>query len=167
VTNVEYVNTQAASLFNGVPLLEKLTGGQTIYPFSMYNNGVFTDGFTYGKRPIGYWTDGDSTNLAFSAALTDTRNRRWYGSVRSVNINFNDLGNPPQFVFPNPTGPGPAVSYRVSANNEKFAIVTGGAEMPTAFGDVRVEGRIQTDSPNTPNFRDRQAAIEVQFRQRF
>jgi hypothetical protein len=166
--NVEYADTQAASLFNGVPVLEKLTGGETIYPFSMYNHSLYTDGFTYGKRPIGYWTDGDSRNLAFSAALTDTRNRRWYGSVRSVNLNFNNLGNPPLAVFPRPNGdPGPAISYRVSANNEKFAILTGGAEMPTAIGDIRVEARVQTDSPNTPNMRDRQAAIEVQFRQRF
>lgn len=166
--NVEYANTQAASLFNGVPLLERLTGGETIYPFSMYNNSLYTSGFTYGARPIGYWTDGDSHNLAFSAAVTDNRNRRWYGSVRAVNINFNDLGNPPRAVFPRPDGtPGPAISYRVSANNEKFAIVTGGAEMPTAIGDIRLEGRIQTDSPNTPGIRDRQAAIELQFRQRF
>lgn len=168
MANIEYANTQAASLFNGVPLLEGLTGGQTIYPFSMYNNSLYTSGFTYGGRPIGYWTDGDSTNFAVSAALTDRRNRRWYGSVRSVNINFNNLGNPPKAIFPRPDGtPGPEISYRVSANNEKFAIFTAGAEMPTAIGDIRLELRAQTDSPNTPGMRDRQAAVELQFRQRF
>jgi hypothetical protein len=35
------------------------------------------------------------------------------------------------------------------------------------LGDLRVEGRYQTDSPNTPGVRGDSAAIEVQFRQRF
>ncbi|WP_426163388.1 capsule assembly Wzi family protein [Sandarakinorhabdus sp. DWP1-3-1] len=166
VATVEYADTQAASLFNGTPL-EKLTGGETIYPGSMYNNSLYFDGFTYRGRPIGYWTDGDSRSLSFSAAVTDTRNRRWYGSVRSVHLNINDIGNPP-IPANDPTGAVRGlVSYRISANAEKFAIVTAGAELPLAFGDVRIEGRLQTDSPNTPGYRDRQAALEVQFRQRF
>ena len=33
--------------------------------------------------------------------------------------------------------------------------------------DIRLEARFQTDSPNTPVYRDQQAAIEVAFRQRF
>jgi hypothetical protein len=164
---IEYADTQAASLFNGTPL-ESVTGGETTYPYSMYNHSLYTSGYTYRGRPIGYWTDGDSHNLSFSGAVTDTHNRRWYGSVRSVNINFNNLGNPPLAVFPRPDGtPGPAISYRVSANNEKFALLTAGAEVPTAFGDVRIEARYQTDSPNTPGAHDGKAAIEVQFRQRF
>lgn len=165
---LEYANTQAASLFNGVPGLEGLTGGETTYPFSMYNNSLYTDGFTQRGRPIGYWTDGDSRNLALHAAITDTRNRRWYGSVRSVDLNFNNLGNPPQAIFPRPGGdPGPPISYRVSANAEKFAILTAGAELPTRLGDIRIEGRWQSDSPNTPDRKAGRAAIEVQFRQRF
>lgn len=164
---LEYADTRGASLFNGTPL-EKLTGGETTYPYSIYNHSLYTSGYTYRGRPIGYWTDGDSRNLSLSAAVTDTQNRRWYGSVRSVHINITDLGNPPLAVFPRPDGtPGPAISYRVSANSEKFAILTAGAEVPTSFGDIRVEGRYQTDSPNTPGARDGRAAIEVQFRQRF
>ncbi|MFZ4690725.1 MAG: capsule assembly Wzi family protein, partial [Polymorphobacter sp.] len=130
VATLEYSDTYAVSLFNGTPL-EGVTGGETRYPGSAYNNSLYTDGFTYRGRPIGYWTDGDSRNLSFSAAVTDTRNRRWYGSVRSVHINVTDLGNPPRAIFPRPDGtPGPEISYRVSANSEKFAIVTGGAELP-------------------------------------
>ncbi len=166
-TTLEYVDTQAVSLFNGTPL-EGITGGETRYPFSTYNNSLYTAGFTYNALPIGYWTDGDSRNLSLSAAITDTRNRRFYGSARSVHINFNNLGNPPQAVFPRPNGdPGPEIFYRVSANSEKFAILTAGAELPTRFGDIRLEGRFQSDSPNTPGFRDRAAAVEVQLRQRF
>ena len=166
VATLEYADTQAVSLFNGT-FLEGATGGETTYPASMYNNTLFFDGYTYRGRPIGYWTDGDSRNLSFSAAVTDTHNRRWYGSVRSVHINFNNIGNPP-VPFNDPAGDLRAlVSYRISANSEKFAIVTAGAELPLSFGDVRIEGRVQSDSPNTPGYQDRQAAIEVQFRQRF
>ena len=38
---------------------------------------------------------------------------------------------------------------------------------PFTLRDIRVEGRVQSDSPNTPGVRDRQAAVELQFRQRF
>jgi hypothetical protein len=156
VAGVEYANTEASALFYG-----------TKYPGSAYNNSLYYDGYTYLYRPIGYWTDGDSTNLAISGSITDVRNRRWYGSVRAVNINFTNIGNPPLTVF-GPDGiPRAEVSYRISANNEKFTILTGGAELPTRYGDIRVEGRFQTDSPNTPGYQDKQAAIEVSFRQYF
>lgn len=165
---LEYANTQATSFFNGVPGLESLTGGQTIYRFSAYNNSLYTSGYTYRGRPIGYWTDGDSSNLVLLAAVTDVRNRRWYGSVRRVNLNFDNLGNPPLALFPAIGGNPPVLArYRISANNERFVILTGGAELPMTFGDVRIEARFQTDSPNSPGRRAAQGAVELQFRQRF
>jgi len=162
----EYADTIAASFFNGTPL-EDLTGGQNRYETSMYNNGLYYDGYTYRQKPIGYWTDGGSRNLSFAAAVTDRRNRRWYASVRSVHLNIVNIGNPDYFYFITPDLIRGPVSYRVSKNSEKFAIITGGAELPLAFGDVRVEARYQTDSPNTPDRRAGRAAVEVQFRQRF
>lgn len=156
VAGVEYANTEAQALISG-----------TKYPSSAYNNSLYFDGYTYLYRPIGYWTDGDSTNLAITGSVTDLRNRRWYGSVRAVNINFTNTGNPPVGVT-GPDGlPRAEVSYRISANNEKFTILTGGTELPTRYGDIRLEGRFQTDSPNTPGYQDKQAAIEVSFRQYF
>lgn len=156
VAGVEYANTEAQALISG-----------TKYPGSAYNNTLFFDGYTYRKRPIGYWTDGDSTNLAFSGSITDLRNRRWYGSVRAVNINFTNIGNPPrQAAGPDGVVRG-EISYRISANNEEFAILTAGTELPTRYGDIRLEARWQTDSPNTPNRRVQQGAIEVALRQRF
>lgn len=166
-TTLEYSDTLAVSLFNGTPL-ESLTGGETRYPGSFYNNSLYTSGFTYRGRPIGHWTAGDSRNLAVHAAITDTRNRRWYASARSVHLNVIDLGNPPSAIFPRPDGsPGPAISNPVSASSEKFAILTAGAELPTSLGDFRVETRWQSDSPSTPGRSAPRAAIEVQFRQRF
>ncbi len=166
-TTLEYSDTLAVSLFNGTPL-EGLTGGQTRYPGSFYNNSLYTSGFTYRGRPIGHWTAGDSRNLALHAAITDTRNRRWYASARSVHLNTIDLGNPPAAILPRPDGtPGPEISNPVSTSSEKFAILTAGTEVPTRYGDVRVETRWQSDSPSTPGRRAPRAAIEVQLRQRF
>ncbi len=166
-TTVEYADTLAVSLFNGTPL-EGLTGGETRYPGSFYNNSLYTSGFTYRGRPIGYWTAGDSRNLVWHGAITDTRNRRWYASARSVHLNIIDLGNPPSAIFPRPDGtPGPPISNPVSTSSEKFAILTAGSEMPMQFGDVRVEARWQSDSPSTPGRRDSRLALEVQLRQRF
>jgi hypothetical protein len=164
-TTLEYSDTLAASLFNGTPL-EGLTRGQTTYPTSFYNNSLYTSGFTYRLQPIGHWTDGESKNLAFHAALTDTRNRRWYASARAVHLNRTNLGNPPQIiaVFGRPPV---EVVHRISRNAEKFAILTAGAELPTRYGDIRVEARWQSDSPNTLNRRAPRGALEVQLRQRF
>lgn len=163
--NLEYTDTYAASLFNGTPL-EKLTGGETRYPRSAYNNVLYFDGFTYKRLPIGHWTDGDARNLVLAGALTDTRNRRWYGSVRSVHLNVTNTGNPP-FAIAGPGLPPVGIVYRVSANSEKFAILTAGAEIPTGVGDFRIEARYQSDSPNTPDRREGRAAIEMSLRQRF
>ncbi|WP_243450633.1 capsule assembly Wzi family protein [Sandarakinorhabdus glacialis] len=162
---LEYSDTYATSLFNGTPL-ESLTGGQTRYPASAYNNVLYYTGFTYKNLPIGHWTDGDSRNLMFAGTLTDTRNRRWYASLRSVHLNVTNTGNPP-WVVGGPGLPTHPISYRVSANSETFAILTAGAEVPTAYGDLRVEARYQTDSPNTPERREGRAAVEMSLRQRF
>ncbi len=166
-TTIEYSDTLAVSFFNGTPL-EAATGGQTRYPGAFYNNSLYTSGFTYRGRPIGHWSAGDSRNLVIHAAITDTRNRRWYTSARSVHLNIIDLGNPPTAIFPRPDGsPGPAISNPVSTSSEKFAILTAGAELPLKFGDLRIETRWQSDSPSTPGRRASRAAIEVQLRQRF
>jgi hypothetical protein len=163
----EYADTYGAQLFNGTPLQSIFQSGKT-YPGTIYNNSLYTDGFTYRGLPLGYWTAGDSRDLSLSAAVTDTRNRRWYASVRSVHLNIIDLGNPPRAIFPQPDGtPGPLITNPVSSSSEKFAIVTAGAELPTRFGDLRVEGRYQSDSPSTPGVRKPRAGIEVQLRERF
>ena len=160
-----YTDTFAVSFFNGTPL-ESLTGGETRYPSSAYNNALYYSGFTYNSLPIGYWADGDARNLSLSGALTDSRNRRWYGSVRSVHLNISNTGNPP-LLLGGPGLPANPISYRVSANSEKFAIVTAGAELPMKFGDVRVEARYQSDSPNTPDRRQGRFGLEVSLRERF
>lgn len=151
---IEYADTLAAQLFNGTPF-EKVFKSRRRYPGSLYQNSLFFDGFTYRARPLGYWTDGDSRNLVGAFSLTDRENRRWYASARKVDLNLFSIG---------PVG---SLSYRVSRNHEKFALLTAGGEVPTRFGDLMVEVRYQTDSPNTPGRRDGQAQVEASYRMRY
>ena len=163
---VEYTDTLAAQFFNGTPL-EKLLSSKKTYPFSFYQNNLYADGYTYRGDPIGYWTGGDSRNLSAAFSLTDTLNRRWYGSARSVHINITNLGNPPRINVNPDNGNVVPVSNPVSANSEKFAILTGGVDMPTPYGDLKLEARYQSDSPNTPGIRDGRFQFEVGLRTRF
>ena len=164
--NIEYADTIATQLFHGTPF-EKLFKSRKTYPTSLYNNSLYTDGFTYRAQPIGYWTDGDGHNLVGAFSLTDTKNRRWYASARKVDLNQFNLGNPPRAVaLPDGTSGG-LQSNRVSFDREKFALLTAGTEVPTAYGDVKLEVRYQTDSPGTPGRRDGRAQIEASYRMRF
>lgn len=158
--SVEYADTLAAQILSGTPLQ---SGGAT-YPGSFYNNTLYLDGFTYKGRPIGYWTDGDSRNLVASLSVTDTHNRRWYGSVNAVHLNITGISG----VATGPYGVySGTVGNRISPDSEKFAIGTAGVEWPTRFGDVRVETRYQTDSPGTPGRRVGRAQVEFGLRERF
>ena len=163
--NFEYANTLASQITAGMPLLKKL--GNKRYPTSMYNNVLYYSGYTYNVKPIGYWTDGDAHNFAWSAELTDAYNRRFYGSVRAVNLNISNTGNPPIQLFLPEGQPWGQISYRVSANNEVFTIMTIGTQWPTRWGDFNAEFRYQTDSPNTPGYRDPQPQFEFGYRIRF
>ena len=160
---VEYADTFAAQLFNGTPLVS-IIPSHLRYPGSLYNNYLYLDGFTYNGRPIGYWTDADSHNLVGSLSVTDTRNRRWYGSVRSIHLNITGISGVASGPYGLYSG---TVGNRVSPNSETSVIGTAGVDWPTRFGDVRIEGRYQTDSPDTPGRRAARAQIEIGLRQRF
>ena len=164
--NIEYANTLASELFNGTPF-EKIFKSRRKYPTSLYQNYLYTDGFTYRGQPIGYWTDGDSHNLVGAFSLTDTRNRRWYASVRKVDLNLTNLGNPPRLAtLADGTVTGVQTNH-VSFDKERFAMLTGGTEVPTRYGDVKLEVRYMTDAPGTPGRRDPQAQVEVSYRMRY
>lgn len=97
-------------------------------------------------------------------SVTDTHNRRWYGSVNAVHLNITGMSGVatgPYGVFAGTVG------NRISPDSEKFAIGTAGVEWPTRFGDVRVETRYQTDSAGTPGRRVGRAQVEVGLRERF
>lgn len=140
---IEYTDTQAARF------LGSLQGGQ-IYPGSMYNHFIYTDGYTFGRRPIGFSLDGDARIFTLHGAMIDTRNRRWYASARTITLN---LHSDPR--------------YRISQNREKIGLLTGGVNWPTRIGDMRFEGRVQDNAVNTPNSSPLRVQAEVGWTTRF
>ncbi|MGK2285878.1 capsule assembly Wzi family protein [Pedomonas sp. V897] len=142
---VEYSDTYATFL------TEKPSGWVGKHaPGSTYNHFIYRDGYTYYDRPIGMSLDGDTRLFSVTGSLTDKRNRRFYGAVRRANINLTDTPK-----------------YRISQNNEKMWIGEAGVEWPTPWGDIRVEGRLQTDAPNTPGRSPMKGQIELGLRSRF
>lgn len=144
--NLEVTDTFGAKLF-----------GSGEFPVSVYNNFIYTDGFTYKREPIGYSLDGDTRTVAVSGAVNDTRNRRWYGSLRTIDLFASNKDG--RFGISN--------RNRVSGNRETIQVATVGVEWPSQFGDIRVEGRLQNDGPNTPGTSKLTPAIEIAFRSRF
>lgn len=136
---VEFADTLAIKAF-----------GNRRYPGSFYRNFIYTQGFSYRREVIGHSIEGDSKMLSVSASVTDAINRRFYGSLRSVELNR--------------TGSG--LNF-VSATPEKVNIATLGTEWPTAVGDIRLEARLQDDRPNTPGQSREQAQFEFGWRTRF
>ena len=142
---VEYTDTLGA----------KLLGGSTA-PGVLYNNLIYTSGYTYKGRPIGYSLGGDTRVLTVSGSAVDTRNRRYYGSFRNIDLNVTAA----QFAGSAPRNP-------VSATAETIQVYTLGAEVPTRVGDIRIEARLQNDAPDTPGTSKLYPAIEVALRSRF
>lgn len=140
---VEYTDTQATRFFG------KLTGGE-VWRGTMYNHFIYRDGWTYKGRPMGFSLDGDARSLTFYGEVTDTRNRRWYGSVRAITLNL--LDHP---------------RYRISKTREKIGLVTGGVDWPTQFGDLRLEARLQHNAPDTPDRKPLRAQAEIGWTSRF
>jgi hypothetical protein len=123
----EYLDSQAAKF------LGRLMGSNA-YPGSTYNNFIYTDGWTYGRRPLGHSLDGDARELTMYAALTDTQNRRWNLAARHIVLNVNDFA-----------------IYRISRNREEIGVFEGGVNWPTKIGDVKASARMQYNAPNTPD----------------
>lgn len=145
---IEYTDTVAALFLS--PLRIGWKTDRRIFPGSTYNNFLYTDGWSYTRRPLGYSLDGDTRAITFHGQLIDTRNRRWYGSVRSIDMNiFEDA------------------RYRISQNRERIGIVTAGVDWPTRVGDLRFEARVQDNAPNTPDSRPTLLQAEFSWTSRF
>lgn len=140
---VEYADTQASKL------LGKLMGGQT-WPWSMYNHFLYSDGWTFGRRPIGLSIDGDARAWTLHGALTDAESRRWNLAARSIILNLNNVS-----------------SYRVSQNRERILQLEGGVNVPTQFGDLKATTRLQRNAPNTPTSNPTLVQAELGWTSRF
>lgn len=139
----EYVDSQ------GAKFLGRLMGGET-WPGSVYNNFIYTDGWTYGRRPVGLSLDGDARAMTMHWALTDTKNRRWNMAARHIVLNVQE-----------------AAPYRISRNREEIVQVEGGVNWPTRIGDVKASARVQRNGPNTPGREPTWVQGEISWLTRF
>lgn len=124
--------------------------GSTRYPGSVYNQSIYSDGFTYRDRSFGHSLDGDSELLTAGFSVTDANNRRFYGTYRRVDINKTNTAR-----------------NRISLNRETYDAVEAGVEWPTQYGDISFEARLDGDAPGTPGISDSKAAFEIGWRTRF
>lgn len=132
----EVADTRGLRYFQkGKPLLQ---------PGSTYLNFIYTDGYSYRGQPIAASIDGDSNLVSLFGSVTDKRNRRWSGAIRYADIN----------IFDTPT-------YRISRTREKILFAEGAVAVPTAWGDIDLKARVQSDTPNTPGRRVPRAQIEA------
>ena len=122
----EYVDSQAAKFLGSLM-------GSNAYPGSTYNNFIYHDGWTYGRRPLGHSLDGDARAMTVHWALTDPANRRWNLSARHIILNLHSID-----------------SYRISKNREEIVQLEGGVNWPTRIGDVKASARLQQNGPDTP-----------------
>lgn len=139
---LEYTDTLANRILG--PLV-------TNQPGVSFAHFIFTDGFTYRGRVIGPSIGGDARSVSLTGLLTDSLNRSYRLSLRHAG--FNKFGL--------------ARTAFVSANKETMRIVEGEVNMPTPWGDVQLELRVQDDDVNTPGRSPIKAAVEVGWRTRF
>ncbi len=135
----EYTDTLARNLFTS-----------TYFPSVFYGNTFYYVGKTYRGDPIGASIGGDSDLLTVGASYTDPQNRRFYGSYRDVNLNKSGIAAAP-----------------LSRTPERIHIGTIGTEVPTAIGDVRLEGRVMDNDINTPGRSPTRGEVELSWRTRF
>ncbi len=120
------------------------------FPGSYYGNVFYYTGKDYRGLPLGESIGGDSDLFTLSGAYTTTRNVRLYGSYRQTHINKSGVA-----------------SASRSLDREFIHIGTLGAEVPTQFGDVRLEGRLMDNDVNTPGRSPTRPEIEISFKTRF
>ena len=115
---VEHMDTLASKLF----------GNSRRYAGSFYNNSIYTDGFRFGGRAIGSSLDTDGKMLTVAGALTTANDRRFYASLRNVELNRTDLSG-----------------HELTPESADFRLATVGAEIPAGRGSVRIEARLSDE----------------------
>ena len=111
-----------------------------------YTHFIYLDGLAFKDRPLGFSLDGDAKLVTASASLTDAQNRYWYATAGRADINVTDTA-----------------IYRVSQNREQLWLGEAGVSWPTDVGDISVELRGYSDSPNTPGRRDADVQAELRW----
>jgi Capsule assembly protein Wzi len=128
---VEAVDTYARTFAGSNTVSGKVKGFNKRQPGVTALHFIYLDGISFRGRPLGFSLDGDTYLYTATASLTDTENRRWFGSLNRADIN---VTNTPR--------------YRVSRTREVIWTAEAGVDWPTRFGDIALEGRYQSKVAN-------------------
>lgn len=120
------------------------------FPGSYYGNSFYYTGKDYRGLPLGESIGGDSDLFTLSGAYTTPRNLRLYASYRQAHYNKTAVASASRSIDP-----------------EFIHTGTLGTEVPTQFGDVRLEGRVMDNDVNTPGRKPMRGEFEISFRSRF
>lgn len=137
--HVEHANTLAVEIFKG-----------TLYPGSAYSNFIYTQGWTYKQQVIGPSMGGDGKITTLGASVTDAHGWRYYGHAQNVVLNRLERSD---------SSP--------SDTREQITVWTAGVEIPSMWGDIYVEGRLQDNDINTPLSSPLRKQIEIGWISRF
>jgi hypothetical protein len=124
----------------------------------IYEHHIYHSGYRYYGRSIGDSLDNDSRLFTLTGRLWDGDSRMLYLTYRYVQLNRDGT------CAMLPGGGGCAGG--VSVNPENIHMLEVGVELPTKLGTFDLDGRLQSDQPNTPGVHDSAAAIEFGWKLR-
>ncbi|MFQ5346361.1 MAG: capsule assembly Wzi family protein [Rhodothalassiaceae bacterium] len=136
---IEASDSQAHSFFG-------LTTGPEKEPNVTFNHFLFTDGYTFRDRTIGFSLDTDSRLLTIEGTALDAGQRSYWLRYRHAIVNETNRKNV------------------ISANREGINIAEAGVALPTPYGDLRLELRAMDDRPNTPGRHKGRVEAEASIR---
>lgn len=120
------------------------------FPNTTYQNFIYSDGWRYRGRSLGGSLDNDTRLITVTGQFTDTRNRFYRLTFHNADINSDGRGR-----------------HTISLNDELIKVIEAETIIPTPFGDVRAEIRLQDDEPNTPLTSKVTGAFELSYQVRF
>ena len=116
----------------------------------LYGHHIYKNGYRYKGRTIGHSLDTDTRLISITGTLFAANGWSYGLGYHHADINLDNAG----FNI-------------VSVNEEEFHIFEAAVTVLLPLGDIRLELRHQTDSPNTPNRSDGNTALEVNWSKHF
>ena len=128
------------------------------HPYNViYEHHIYHSGYRYYGRAIGDSLDNDGRLVSLTGRLWDGDSRMVYVTYRYIQLNIDGTCA---------TLPGGGCAGGVSIDPENIHMLEAGIELPTALGTFDLDGRLQSDQPNTPGVHDSAAAIEFGWKLR-
>lgn len=124
--------------------------GKGVFPRTIYNHFIYSDGYRFRGRSIGASQDTDSRLLTIGGSIIGAGNRTYWMRYRYADINDS-----------------PNSINQLSASPETINSIEAGTSIPTGFGHFSGELRVSDNQINTPLSNNKKIAVEISWRRRF